>query len=106
AVALDQVRPVLRIGMRDEEALGSCFVACGDIGRTCKGKLDEVASPGSSADCREGVCDSERAVRDVMGTRRAGTDCPVDPTRRRVGGVEVRLRREDGQLKVADMQGS
>ena len=45
---------------------------------------------------REGVRNAERAVRDVMGTSRAGPDCPVDPARRRVGGAEVRLYREDG----------
>jgi hypothetical protein len=28
--------------MRDDEALGSCFVTCDDIGGTPQGKLDKV----------------------------------------------------------------
>ena len=49
AVALDQVGPVLRIGMRDDEVLGSCLVARDDIGGPLQGKLDKIAPPGGRA---------------------------------------------------------
>ena len=91
-------------GMRDDEAVGSCLISRGDIGGASQGKVDEVAPPGGCADGREGTGDAEGAVRDVMGTRGAGPDRPVDPAGRRVGGAEVRLRREDGQLGIAGVQ--
>ena len=71
--------------MRDDEALGPRLVACDDVGGAPQGKVDKVAPPGSRPDGRESVCDAEGAVRDVMGTRGTGPDCPVDPAGRRVG---------------------
>jgi hypothetical protein len=46
--------------MRDDEALGSCFVPRDDIGGTLQGELDKVAPSGGRADSREGICNAER----------------------------------------------
>ena len=63
---------MLLVRMRDDEALGSCFVAGGNIGGTPQGQLDKVTPPDGRADGREGIGDAERAVRDACRARRDG----------------------------------
>lgn len=41
-----------------------------------------LGPPGGRAGGREGACDAERAVRDVMGASGAGPDCPAQDRRR------------------------
>ena len=70
AVALDQLRPVLRVGVRDQEAIRARLVAAHHIRGAGQRKLGQVGPAGRVTHGGQRQDNAQGAVRDVM--KRAG----------------------------------
>lgn len=101
AITLDQVRLVLGIGVRDQEARRAALVPAHDIRCSGERQFCQLGKARCVTHGGEGVNDTQGAVRDVVEARlHSGAHLPVHAAPRRLARPHVWRDREDGKAGI------